>query len=142
MHIKDQIRFHGYPIMEYTLTTIDGYKLSIHRIPGTRGTSLLESLRTADDKEPVLLAHGVMASSQGFVAAGPGDQAGFGKAIPYQLVDTGKYDVWMLNQRGNYFSRDHLWLNPDTQQEFWDFSIEELAEIDLKANIEFIHKER
>ena len=54
------------------------------------------------------------------------------------MVDTGKYDVWMMNARGNYFSRDHLWLNPDTQEEFWDFSVEELAEKDLKACVEFV----
>ena len=65
-----------------------------------------------------------------------------GKSVPYQMVDTGKYDVWMMNARGNFFSRDHLWLNPDTQTEFWDFSVEELAEIDLKAVVEFVQNER
>lgn len=48
----------------------------------------------------------------------------------------------MMNARGNFFSRDHLWLNPDTQPEFWDFSMEEIADIDLKAVVEFIQKER
>ena len=33
MHIKDQVKFHGYPIIEYTVTTVDGYKLGLHRIP-------------------------------------------------------------------------------------------------------------
>jgi len=47
-----------------------------------------------------------------------------------------------MNARGNFFSRDHLWLNPDTQPEFWDFSMEEIADIDLKAVVEFIQKER
>jgi len=44
----------------------------------------------------------------------------------------------MMNARGNFFSRNHLWLNPDTQPEFWDFSMEEIADIDLKAVVEFI----
>ena len=44
--------------------------------------------------------------------------------------------------RGNYFSRDHLWLNPDSDPEFWNFSIEELAEYDLKAIVKFIQKKR
>lgn len=114
MHIKDQIRYHGYPIIEYTVNTIDGYKLGIHRIPGPKGTSLIDGLKMADGKEPVMLMHGISGSSQYFVSSGPGDEDGMGKSIPYQMVDTGKYDVWMMNARGNYFSRDHMWLNPDT----------------------------
>ena len=65
-----------------------------------------------------------------------------GKAFPYQLADTGKYDVWMMNQRGNFYSRQHLWLNPDTQPEFWDFSVDEIAEYDFPATVEFIQNER
>jgi len=29
------------------------------------------------------------------------------KALPYQLVDSGEYDVWFLNARGNFYSRSH-----------------------------------
>ena len=47
-----------------------------------------------------------------------------------------------MNARGNYYSRDHLWMNPDTETEYWDFSFEEIAEYDLKAVIEFVQKER
>ena len=65
------------------------------------------------------MCHGVDGSAWGFIVSGPGkigteEGKVAGKAIPYQLVDTGKYDVWMLNARGNYFSRDHLWLDPDS----------------------------
>ena len=63
MHIKDQIRLHGYPILEYSVTTLDGYKLGLHRIPGSKGTSLLDGLRTVDQKEPVIMMHGIMGSS-------------------------------------------------------------------------------
>lgn len=63
-----------------------------------------------------------------------------GKALPYQLVDTGKYDVWLMNSRGNHYSRRHLWMDPNTQHEFWDFSFEEMGDQDLKECIEFIQK--
>ena len=63
MHIKDQVRLHGYPLIEYQVTTLDGYKLGLHRIPGSKGTNLMDGLRTGDDKEPVILMHGIMGSS-------------------------------------------------------------------------------
>jgi len=31
------------------------------------------------------------------IISGPGEASGEGKAMPYQLADTGRYDVWMLN---------------------------------------------
>jgi hypothetical protein len=96
-------------------------------------------------REPVLIMHGIGAASHGLIVAGPGKLVGeeiMGKALPYQLADTGKYDVWMGNSRGNYFSRDHIWLNPDTQPEFWDFGMEEFADYDLKAVVSFILDER
>ena len=63
MHMKDQVRLHRYPIIEYSVTTLDGYKLGLHRIPGKKGSNLLDVLRTGDEKEPVMLMHGIMGSS-------------------------------------------------------------------------------
>lgn len=142
MAMKDQAKLHGYSMLEYKVGTADGNKLGVHRISGAKGTEMTDGLRSAGKKEPVLLTHGVTGSRQTLVSAGTGtedaDGVVVGKAYPYQLVDTGKYDVWLMNARGNYYSRDHLWLNPDTQEEFWDFSVTELAEYDLKAVVEFI----
>lgn len=36
------------------------------------------------------------------------------------LADNG-YDVWLANCRGNYYSRRHKYLNPDTDKKFWTF---------------------
>lgn len=54
------------------------------------------------------------------------------------MADTGKYDVWLANARGSYFSRKHLWLDPSSDVEYWNFSFEEFAKYDLPAVIEFI----
>ena len=56
-------------------------------------------------------------------------------SIPYQLADTGKYDVWLTNARGSSFSRKHLWLDPDSDTEYWNFSFQEFAMYDVPAVI-------
>ena len=84
------------------------------------------------------------------IVSGPGNEefrneyknTQMGKALPYQLVDTGKYDVWLMNVRGNHYSREHLWYDPDTDKEFWNFSFQEFAEGDLKACIDYILQQR
>jgi hypothetical protein len=63
MDIKDQARLHGYPIIDYPVTTLDGYKLGLHRIPGPKGTSIINGIKTASSKEPVLIMHGIMESA-------------------------------------------------------------------------------
>ena len=44
MTALEMIKFHGYPAMQYKVTTDDGYILTVHRIPGKKGTSLKSSL--------------------------------------------------------------------------------------------------
>lgn len=44
----------------------------------------------------------------------------------------------MGNARGNKLSRNHTYLDPDTTDEFWDFSWEEIGYYDVPAMIDFI----
>lgn len=54
------------------------------------------------------------------------------------MADSG-LDVWLLNSRGNKYSRDHKTLNPNISPgPFWNFSWYEMAIYDLPASIDFI----
>ncbi|KAI5639113.1 alpha/beta hydrolase fold domain-containing protein [Phthorimaea operculella] len=100
----------------YDVETEDGYVLKLFRIPGYG--------------KPVLLQHGFMDSADGYILRGR-------TSLPAILVQAG-YDVWLGNFRGNKHSRRHLTLNPDSDDEFWDFTLQEFAFYDLPAIIDFI----
>lgn len=89
--------------------------------------------------------HGISGSSQSLIVGGPGKEKDgkiVGKAYPYQLADTGRYDVWILNTRGNHYSRSHLWLDAQTEKSYWDFSFEEISKYDVPAAINLIQSQR
>ena len=146
MDIQEEVKYHGYPILTYTVVTSDGYRLEMHRLPGSRYETPLEAMKKAKERQSVLVLHGIDSSSYHMVMAGPGregeDGLVHGKAIPYQLVDTGNFDVWLFNARGNKYSRHHLWLHPDSEPDFWDFSFEEMAQKDVPACLDFIQNQR
>ena len=52
------------------------------------------------------------------------------------------YDVWLGNNRGNYYSREHTSLHHDgddeERKEYWDFSFHEMAEYDIPATLDYI----
>lgn len=48
------------------------------------------------------------------------------------------YDVWLPDARGNYYSRMHAKLNPDTDAEYWNYSFHEIGFYDIPATIDFI----
>lgn len=59
--------------------------------------------------------------------------------MAFFFADAG-FDVWMNNSRGNCFSRDHKYLDPDNDECFWDFSFHELGKFDQPALIDYILK--
>lgn len=125
----DRITQHGYPCENYTLTTVDGYRLTMFRIPySKRGNYVNSTSRPA-----VLMMHCLLCSSDIWILSGPND------ALPYLLADEG-YDVWLGNARGNVYSESHVKLSP-AMQTFWEFSLDEIGQIDVPAKIDFILKE-
>ena len=125
MSMLEIVRHHGYPIEHQFVETEDGHLLDVYRIKGPKG---------AEDKKrkPVLMLHGILQSSFRFVLNGPD------KSIAYLFADTDKYDVYMLNFRGNVFSKNHKYLDSSSSIDFWDFTFEEFGEKDIPAVVKHI----
>jgi len=120
-HVFDtnqMISMAGYPEETHTVFTEDRYILTLHRIPG--------------DGPTVFMQHGLEDSSATWVLNGPEHGA-----PAFRLADAG-YDVWLGNYRGNTYSRDHMDLNPDKDDEYWQFSWDEMARYDLPAQLNHV----
>lgn len=124
---------YSYPLASYTVTTKDGYILKLFRIPGPKNTSL-KSFKFDPNRKVVLFQHGLLDSSDSWV----GNYEKF--AAPFILANKG-YDVWLGNNRGNKYSRNHIKLDPRKDKEFWKFSMHEMGTIDLPTMFDFILKE-
>jgi len=111
----------GYKTEEYKLVTEDGYMLTVQRIVADR---------IVPNKPVVFLQHGLLCSSSDWVFNGKNESLGF------ILADAG-YDVWLGNFRGNTYSREHLYLDPD-KEPFWRFSYDQMGEFDLPAMLVFV----
>merc|ERR1719167_188874 len=114
----DFIEGAGYQSETQWVTTRDGYILALHRIPKSGG-------------QPVLYLHGYESSSAEIVLRGK-------ESLGFLLADEG-YDVWMMNFRGNLYSRNHTVLDPDnTTGPFWSFTWREMGTQDLPAAINIL----
>ena len=114
----------GFKFQEHKVTTDDGYILTVYRIPGE-----VEDRTTG--KPPVLFQHGVFDSAYGWIIHYP-------DVAPAFVAARSGYDVWLGNSRGNTYSREHLYLNPDKDKEYWDFDWEEMGTKDIPAVIDYI----
>ena len=137
------IKHRGYPVEIHHVITADHYVLELHRIP--YGRRRWNKEKTVGRGRPVLLQHGVFASSAHWLIAPTNSSLGNHLTKPaltlkypprpspqivlnwmllfqtaFRLADLG-YDVWLGNTRGNVYSRQHLELEPNENQ-FWHYS--------------------
>ncbi|KAJ8735926.1 hypothetical protein PYW07_007546 [Mythimna separata] len=115
--------YDGYTAEQHFVTTQDGYILGLHRLP-VQGSCKAS-------KGVMMFMHGLYLSGDDCLIPGPG------KAHCYVYSDN-CYDVWVPNNRGNFYSRNHTKLNPDKDSAFWDFSVDEIAMFDLPAVIDYV----
>ncbi|CAH2261198.1 lipase 1-like [Pararge aegeria] len=116
---------YGYISEEHTVTTEDGYMLTIFRM---RKRSCRQFKRP-----PVILMHGLLQSADVWLDAGP--NAG----LAYLIADE-CHDLWVGNQRGNYYGRRHARLDPDRDPKFWKFCVDEIGHYDIPATIDYVLK--
>ncbi|KAK9870872.1 hypothetical protein WA026_009830 [Henosepilachna vigintioctopunctata] len=109
--VPDIIKKTGYPFQQYKVQTIDGYILTLFRIPSLNAR-----------KEAVFMLHGIQSTSAIFVGLGK-------NSLAFLLADAG-YDVWLGNYRGTEYSEEHIKFNI-TDRKFWDYGADEIGLIDV-----------
>jgi pimeloyl-ACP methyl ester carboxylesterase len=110
----------GYCVQSYWVTTEDGYILRLFRLGKgkfSQGT-------------PVLLVHGMTQTSTSFIMCR--------SATPPALALVNEnFDVWLLNTRGNYYSRMHTKLKPEDKQ-YWEWTAYDISVKDIPTTIDYI----
>ncbi|XP_059663907.1 triacylglycerol lipase 2-like [Cornus florida] len=122
---KLMVETKDYVCQEHTVTTRDGYILSLQRIPVGRSGG------TPGDRTPVLLQHGLLMDGITWLL-NPRDQS-----LALILADNG-FDVWIASTRGTKYSRGHTSLSPDDDA-YWGWSWDELVAYDLPATFQYVH---
>lgn len=131
MTIAELIVTKGYRYEEHKIETEDGYVLTAWRIRGLKS----EPIDECRFKKPVILQHGLLDNSATWLFMDKNN------SLPFLLADE-KYDVWMTNSRGNINSFEHM--DPehynvrDSGSKYWDFSWDEMAKYDVKANLDYV----
>jgi lysosomal acid lipase/cholesteryl ester hydrolase len=50
------------------------------------------------------------------------------------------FDVWVTNNRGNIYSLGHSTMEVGQNRDYWNYSMDELVEYDVTANIKHVLK--
>lgn len=48
----------------------------------------------------------------------------------------------MINTRGTRYSREHSFLDPDFDEEYWNYTFQEIGEYDIRAATDFIQSKK
>ena len=135
--LKTLIHIRGFRLLEYTVLTVDGYYLGIHRVvPSDFSSTTYNATR-----KPVIIAPGMYCSSIDFLyTCSSVNKRTDSDSFVYYLLNSGRYDVWLMNNRGNCFSKRHVKYKFNDWQ-YWRFSCDEMAKYDIRAVIDFVTNE-
>ena len=132
---SDIIESRGFMVQTHYVTTYDGYILALHRIVNPFYKYY---------GKPVILQHGLIASSTDFIINAPGEDVfekmvnvTQGRNLGFVLSRLG-YDVWLSNSRGNTYCRNHTHYDPGKDGKFWEYTWDEHALIDLPSTIDYV----
>ncbi|KAK9356455.1 Alpha/Beta hydrolase protein [Lipomyces doorenjongii] len=125
----DICEIYGYRVEEHIVKTTDGYLLGVHRIYQSKREAAENILPKG--KPIVYLHHGLLMNSEVWVCL-----TDLKRCLPFLLVERG-YDVWLGNNRGNKYSKKHVFLQ-STESAFWNFSMDEFALYDIPDTIDYI----
>lgn len=143
----------GFLCQTHDIPTSDGYLLTTHRIVNPDYLSS-DGHHVNTPKRPIILQHGVLASSITFILNSPGghlvddpderdsnstifDGKVVGKNLAFELAKRG-YDVWMPNHRGNGYSNADRYQKDDPTKPDWDFCFDDMIDYDNPAIIDYV----
>ena len=85
------------------------------------------TFKCKNNKQAILLQHGVLDSSDGFLCNKES------MCLPLVLARNG-FDVWISNSRGNYYSEEHLKYDyVKDKKEYYDYSFDEMGRFDIPS---------
>jgi len=131
MKVEEIINYSGFKSEFHTVKTEDNYILGLHRI---LNKSTMEEQDERPNVFPVLLQHGVLADSSCWICVGAEN------SLPFVLAKAG-FDVWLSSSRGTAYSREHVHLDADKNNEFWEFTWQDMSEKDLPAFVNYVLEE-
>ncbi|KAF9614559.1 hypothetical protein IFM89_019306 [Coptis chinensis] len=120
-----RVALYGYACEEHTVTTRDGYILSMQRMPMGR------SGETGGHRPPVLLQHGLLMDGITWLLNSPDE------SLAFILADSG-FDVWIANTRGTKYSQGHTSYSTDDSA-YWDWSWDELVAYEFPATVQYVN---
>ncbi|KAK6238620.1 hypothetical protein QUC31_004089 [Theobroma cacao] len=128
---KSMVETQGYACEEHTVTTQDGYILSMQRIPVGRSGG------APGNRPPVLLQHGLLMVAKSVMDGITWLLLPPEQSLAFVLADNG-YDVWLANSRGTKYSKGHTSLSP-ADSAYWNWSWDELVAYDLPATFQYVN---
>lgn len=124
----EYLESYSYPFEEHFLTTSDSYILRLFRVQSKTQPKIISE----PSGKVLLMIHGLADSSDTYIVNKE-------EWAPALFFANKNHDVWLGNVRGNKHSRNHTNLNPNKDKAFWDFSMDEMVDIDVPEMCAYIY---